>query len=166
MNKRGISEVVSYTLLIVIALTMSVIVYAFLKSYVPRDKPECQEGISIIIENLNCTHETSPNANNLSLTLQNTGRFKIDFAYIRVGNASRKIKVDAPPINPLPLYNKSNNKGLDPQESTTQLNFKLPSSYSNTGDYILEVQPTHYTKGTDIESLALCAPITQPLKCA
>ena len=160
MNKRGVSEVVSYSLLIVVALTMSVIVYAFLRAYVPKDKPECQDGISIIIENLNCTNNGT--ANNLSLTLQNTGLFKIDLAFIRIGKEGRNVKIEVPQNNPIPLFGASS--GLNPQESTPKLSFNLP--YSGVDTYALEVQPATYTKGTDMETIALCSPITQPIKCS
>ncbi len=161
MNKRGISEVVGYSLLIVVALTMSVMVYSFLKAYVPKDKPECQEGISIIIESLNCTNNGAEN--NLSLILQNTGLFKIDFAFLRVGKQGRNVKIDIPLTNPIPITSSTGISGLNPQESTSKLSFNL--TYSDAGDYTLEVQPALYTKGTDIETIALCSPVTQPIRC-
>ncbi len=166
MYKRGISEIMSYVLLILIAITISTLTYGFLKLYVPKEKPECREGINIIIEDARCKHEAN-DINNLTLVLQNRGLFKVDMAFIRVGFESREFREDIPKNNPIILINKTSyEEGLNPQELTPSLVFELPSSYSLVGNYILEVQPAHFTKGKDIESLALCPPIKQIIACA
>lgn len=165
MYRRGISEIISYVLLIVIAITISALVYGFLKLYVPKEKPECKDGINLIIENVKCKHEAN-GINNLSLILQNRGLFKIDNAFLRIGFENRQFRADIPQTNPTILTNKTSyEEGLNPQESTSFLNFELPSDYSAPGNYILEVQPAHFTKGKDIESLALCPPIKQVISC-
>ena len=79
MHKRGISEIISYVLLILVAITMGMLVYGFLKLYVPKEKPECKDGINLIIESAQCKHETN-GINNLSVVLRNRGLFKVDKA--------------------------------------------------------------------------------------
>ena len=166
MYKRGISEIMSYVLLILIAITISTLVYGFLKLYVPKEKPECKEGINLIIENVQCKHEAN-GINNLTLVLQNRGLFKVDKAFIRIGFETRQFRADIPQTNPIPLANKTiYDEGLNPQELTRALIYELPSDYSAAGNYILEVQPAHFTKGKDIESLALCPPIKQTIICS
>ena len=167
MDKRGISEIVSYVLLIVIALAISVLVFALLKVYVPKEKPQCKEGINLIMEDVSCTYMPATTENILKVSLQNQGLFKVEKAFIRISKVTgRKSKEDVPPLNPISLVSSSGNTdGLNPSESTNALNFKLPSGFELPGEYILEVQPAHFTKGKDIESLALCPSITQIIDC-
>ena len=77
-NNKGISEVVSYVLLIVIAIGLSAIVFAFLKGIVPKEQTSCPEGLSLIIKEAQCV-----GTNKIYLTFQNKGRFKIDGIYSR-----------------------------------------------------------------------------------
>ena len=70
-NKRGISVMIGYVLLITFAIIMSIIVYNWLQSYVPKDEVECEEGVSIVIEDYSCEGGT------LNITLRNNGRFSI-----------------------------------------------------------------------------------------
>ncbi len=166
MYKRGISEIMSYVLLILVAITISTLAYGFLKLYVPKEKPECKEGINLIIENAQCKHEAN-GINNLSLILQNRGLFKVDRAFIRIGFESREFREDVPKNNPITLANKTTyDEGLNPKESTRTLVYELPAIYNAVGNYILEVQPAHFTKNDDIESLALCPPIKQIIACS
>ena len=166
-NKRGVSEVVSYVLLILVAVTISTLLFYFLNLYVPKEKPECKNGINIIITDLNCTY-TSANNNDLTLTLQNTGLFKIDRAYVRIAKPGSKFRANVPKTNPIKLINIANSNGLMPGDSTPKILFSLDhlsSDYNVKSNYLIEVQPAHFTKGEDIESLALCQSITQEITC-
>ena len=77
-NNKGISEVVTYVLLIVIAISLSAIVFAFLKGIVPKEQTSCPEGLSLIIKEGECI-----GTDKIYLTFQNKGRFKIDGIYSR-----------------------------------------------------------------------------------
>jgi hypothetical protein len=81
-NKRGLSEVISYILLIVIAIVMSILVYQWLRTYVPTESVACNDGTSIFIKNISydCTKHT------LSVTVQNNGKFGIDGYFIHASN--------------------------------------------------------------------------------
>lgn len=68
-NKRGISVMIGYVLLITFAIIMSIIVYNWLESYVPKDEVECEDGVSVVVEDYNC------NASVLNISLRNNGRF-------------------------------------------------------------------------------------------
>ena len=72
-HKKGLSEIIGYVLLISITMILSVIVYQWIKTYVPKDAIECDEGVSIFVEDYNydCT------GNILDLTVKNNGRFDI-----------------------------------------------------------------------------------------
>ncbi len=163
MNKRGVSEMVSYVLLIVISMSIATGVYFFLQGYVPKDKPECQEGVNMIVEQVQCASVSTQNL--LSISFQNRGLFKIDKAYIRIARDNRVVKDDVPSQNPIQLINKIGDEGLSPGESTNAFNFPLPGGYATSGNYILEIQPAHYTKDKDVDSLALCAPFEVEIIC-
>ena len=83
-NRSGISTTIEYVLFISLAITISLIVYVWLKSYIPKDALECSDGVSILLQNYdyNCV------ANRLTLNLKNNGRFNIDGYYIKATNSS------------------------------------------------------------------------------
>lgn len=84
-NKKGVSEIVSYVLLISMTLAISGVIYAWLVFYVtPGQEIKCDEGVSLTIQayNYNCT------TGELNLSLQNRGMFNIDGYLIRVNNKS------------------------------------------------------------------------------
>jgi len=81
-NRSGLSEVISYILLIAISIAMSVAVYSWLRTYVPTESVSCNDGTSIFIKNISydCSGKT------LTLTVQNNGKFGIDGYFIHVSN--------------------------------------------------------------------------------
>ena len=81
-NKNGISIVIGYVLLIGVSIIMSILVYQWLKTYVPTEELECPEGTSIFIKEAvyNCT------SRNLKITLQNNGKFSLAGYFIHVSN--------------------------------------------------------------------------------
>ncbi|MEK6877987.1 MAG: hypothetical protein AABY22_00185, partial [Nanoarchaeota archaeon] len=78
-DKRSQSVIIGYVLLIVIAVTMSFIVYNYLKSYVPSDKTECPVDISLVVRSYgnDCTN------GKLTLELENKGFFNVSAYSIR-----------------------------------------------------------------------------------
>jgi len=68
---------VGYVLLIGMVIVMGGIVYAWLKTYVPKDIAQCPNEISISISNVQCI------SNQIKFTLKNTGLFNIDGYYIK-----------------------------------------------------------------------------------
>jgi len=82
-NKKGISLVISYILLIAISIVMSIIVYQWLKTYVPSETLECDEGTSIFVRDIiyDCTSDT------LDISVQNNGKFSVNGYYIRVSDS-------------------------------------------------------------------------------
>lgn len=85
-NKRAVSIMIGYILLVAIAVIMSVIVYAWLKSYVPKDTPDCPEGVSLLLSDVKCVKEGS-NVE-LSFKLKNNGRFNVDGYLIHATDSS------------------------------------------------------------------------------
>jgi hypothetical protein len=152
-NKKALSEIVGYTLLIVIALAMAGMVFAFLKIYIPKESVACTDNINLIVQDYSC----SASANSLNLTITNKGLFKADAAYIRLGNESQKIKTQ---INKDNIYFPG---GLNPGESYNSQFGIIEIINGVNGTYVLEVQPAQVISNR----LILCekAIITQPIEC-
>jgi hypothetical protein len=136
MNKRGISLLVSYSILVVIAIALSVLVYSSLKLYLPTDRPECSQEIKLIVEEATCQ------AGNLDLTLSNRGLFNIPGAFIRLGPEGRTV-----------FSQINTNKEIFPTTISPGDSRQIlpPLSVSNivdvSGNYILEIQPAILDKG-------------------
>jgi hypothetical protein len=86
-NKKGLSIIVSYVLLIGISIGLSIIVYTWMKTYVPKESLECPDGVSLSISRL--TYESATKI--LNITFRNNGRFSIDGFYIRGSNKSAEL---------------------------------------------------------------------------
>lgn len=93
-NKRGVSLMISYVLLIAIGLTMAVGAYAWLKYYpnALQSKADCKDGTSIVLDGYDCSGSI------LTLDLRNNGLFSIDGFILSVSNDSMR-----EPINDMGL---------------------------------------------------------------
>ncbi|HTZ41860.1 MAG TPA: archaellin/type IV pilin N-terminal domain-containing protein [Candidatus Omnitrophota bacterium] len=87
-NKRGVSEIIGYVLLIAIVVVISIFVYQWLKSYVPQSALTCPDGTAVSISNYK--YNCAANANNLSFTLSNDGTFSIAGYFIHASNNSNQ----------------------------------------------------------------------------
>jgi hypothetical protein len=85
-NKKAISLLVSYVLLITIAMALSGMVYTWLRFYVgTEDVDTCPDGISLVVKNYECLQGSEGFIN---ITLKNNGRFKVDGFVLKVSNRS------------------------------------------------------------------------------
>ncbi|MFA4960191.1 MAG: archaellin/type IV pilin N-terminal domain-containing protein [Candidatus Pacearchaeota archaeon] len=86
LNKKGVSELIAYVLLISIAVSLSIIVYAWLVVWV-EPKPEgstCPPGVDVVVTDYICTPKGGNNPGNFSISLKNKGRFTFDGFVLRV----------------------------------------------------------------------------------
>jgi hypothetical protein len=83
-EKKGVSIMVGYVLLITLAIVMGVIAYNWMKTYIPKEPTECQEGVSMIIQ------EAQFASSKLTLTMKNNGKFNIAGYLIYVSNSSEQ----------------------------------------------------------------------------
>lgn len=86
-NKKAVSEIVSYVLLIVIAISLAAGVYTFLKSSVPtpdKERETCPEDTSLAISDYDCY--TSDENKVITLTFENKGLFNVDGFIITATN--------------------------------------------------------------------------------
>lgn len=80
-NKKGVSVIIGYVLLISMAMALSVLVYNWLRFYVdPPETISCPEGVSIIIKDYNCS------GSKINVNFQNKGLFTIDGFIFRVND--------------------------------------------------------------------------------
>ena len=85
-NRRGLSAIIGYVLLVTFGLIMAVIAYSYLKTYVPKDLAECPDGTSIFVKDYDCSDGV------LTILLKNSGRFNYAGYYIHAANnTSQKV---------------------------------------------------------------------------
>lgn len=121
-NNKGLSEIVSYVLLIVIVLAIAGLVFSWTKSIIPKDKEECPE-VSIIISDYNCSN------NSLTLELTNKGLFDVDGWYARVYDKSGRV---------LPLKDNGESKTI----MKMNVSAKITKEYNYEGEIkSIEIEP-------------------------
>jgi len=83
-NRKGVSVMIGYVLLISAAIVMGAVVYQWLKTYIPKEPLECPDGVALFIKESSCTSDPiNPSLKILSLTLKNNGKFNLDGYFIR-----------------------------------------------------------------------------------
>lgn len=95
---------IAYVLLIVIAISVSVVVYSFLNAYVPRPAEKCPDDVSLIIQDYGCMEN-----NIFNLTVKNQGLHSIDGMIVHISNEAGK-----PAVFGLDLVGKSGTNGEIP----------------------------------------------------
>lgn len=170
-NKKAISEIVSYVLLIIIAVGIAVLVYSFLRLYVPRERLSCPDDISLAITNTQCIVNIDGTIR-LSVTLENKGLFNVTDFYARMADQGKQAKLQ---LNqgktsfPRPLSPSSEPISID-FYSTPDSNLGIYSplladivNLTKSSSYTLEIQPAVQTD----KGLALCnnAIITETITC-
>lgn len=90
INKKAISELVSYVLLIVLAIAMAAMTYIFLKPYAekPLAEAECPETVNVVLENYSC------GGNIIDFTLKNRGLFNVYGVKLKVINNTEGLQYD------------------------------------------------------------------------
>jgi len=184
MNNKALSLIVSYVLLIIIAISISIIVFGALKTMVPKQKPACDEGVSIIIKKFECLPEYK-----LNITFQNKGLFEVEGVYVRGINGERVFGIspvlnsDVYPINEYTreyniggtnqankgmfIFGKQSIHALSPQKANSNLD-----EYTQIFDYSAEssvesvkIQPIVFDEETNEPVVCQEAIITQRVDC-
>ncbi len=156
-NKRAISEVVGYVLLISITIALSVLVFAWLKFYVNVEESEkCPEGVNLVIKSYNCSTNLG---GRMEIVLQNKGLFSI---------AGFSLKVNDAPNATIGVHELSSGETsmlLPPgNETTLSYTFSNFNGISEGTITLIEVQPI--VKTIDKNSLLHCGNVaTQKVVC-
>ena len=84
-NKRAVSPIIGYILLIVITISISGGVYIWMKSYIPKETIKCPEDVSIFVNQANCT-----GGGILNITIKNKGLFVVNGYYIKATTSAEQ----------------------------------------------------------------------------
>lgn len=173
-NKRGVSVIIGYVLLVAIVVVISIFVYQWLKTYVPQNSLQCPDGVSVSMPSYdyNCTTDV------LSFTLENTGTFSIAGYFIHASNQSGQVAA----IDLSPYYTGSSSVGangilynyynvippgnsVDPSKNIFNLSKFPPFTGTLTEVTII---PIRYVQYNNKNMTASCgsAQVSEPISCS
>ncbi|MBI2452510.1 hypothetical protein HYV50_05575 [Candidatus Pacearchaeota archaeon] len=151
-NKKGVSLIVSYVLLVIITVSLGAIVYSYLKTQLPGEKAECPSDINLIIEEASCS------GNKLNVTFSNRGLFNVSGVFVRLDSANRTARRQV---------NNGSEIFINPLRpgGVIEFSYNIPSSILSGGsaNYVLEIQAASLVKRTLVPCKGTV--ITQPLEC-
>lgn len=169
LNKKGVSIMIGYVLLIAIAVSLAGAVFFYLKLYLPDERPECNVDVQLILDNVGCFHTipTDPSSGYaVHVNLTNKGLFTVNGSFIKIGDSGRTLKyilntdpetgfVDASHCNP-----QHSRPLLKPNEKFCQV---YPYARGSSGTKELSIEPFVYVDN----KIALCqnAVITRNVDC-
>lgn len=95
-NKRAVSEVVGYVMLITITFVLAGMVYSWLKFYVePGQDVKCNAEVALTIRG----YDYDCDSGTLNLSLQNRGLFDVEGYTVRVNNRSTSAEIGVYTMN-------------------------------------------------------------------
>ena len=164
-GKKALSVMIGYILLITFGIILSIIVFAYLKTYVPKELANCPEGVSIFIEEINCTDNAG--VKEINLTLQNNGKFNLAGYFIHATSASgqevatvdlSKGLVEDLTSGPYLIGNSVIFNKISPGTNEFKPNNKTTHKYEDLsgGIYQIEIIPVRYEVQGSIQRLASC----------
>lgn len=174
LKKRGVSEMISYALIVLIVMSLMILVYAYLQLNAPKERLECTEDISLIMREGSCSVLGENSACGIkeptievAVILENKGNQKIDGAFLRLGAPDRAVKElinkDALFFNQI-VSNAKSKTGLLPGESKTFITRYTNPEEIQTGLMDLEIQPFVGS----VEKTLICdrAVVSQRIRCS
>lgn len=153
-DKEGVSLMIGYVLLVIIAIGLSVVVYTFLKLYIPPGSPECPEDVKLTIEEVTCVPAGSDEYN-VQVTLTNRGLFKVYGVYIRLGEPGKIHKELLNPGNDLYFIGTLGKPYLMPGETIQMGQPEYQYTPTDGGTKELEIEPIYIGEGKDAQA-AVC----------
>jgi len=87
LNRKAVSLMVGYVLLIAIAIALATAVFFYLKLYLPNETSQCDSNIKLTIDEVNC--KLSSTQSTIEINISNRGFFKVEGAYIKIGEFDR-----------------------------------------------------------------------------
>src|SRR3989344_1991710 len=160
-QKRGVSVIIGYVLLVVFAMVISVGVYAWLKTYVPNEPLNCPDGVSLFVKESGFNSSTSL----LNIKIRNNGRFDAAGYFIHATNNSAQqlpsidlssyLNEDDQGIkfgNSV-LFSVTGDNSLSPGEEKTNT-FTVPAAIGNI--YSVRVIPTRFQEENNRQRFVSC----------
>jgi hypothetical protein len=135
-NKKAVSELIAYVILISLAVSLSSVVYLWLRFYVQQGNlQKCPDEVSVILKDYNCL--TVGENHYLNLTIKNTGYFSINGTVVFIDHNTGGSADDSLPSTKLtssPIWT----GGLIPGETKSD-NILYPSSGAGASPYISKI---------------------------
>jgi len=171
-DKKGISIIIGYVLLVTFAIVIGVIVFQWMKTYVPQDQLSCPDGVSIFIDNYNCSSDI------LAITFKNNGNFDIGGYFIYATNSpeeelatidiSKNNTQASSRLNPLGI--KFGNTGTIITKNSFVPDAEETDQYNLTGInnlYSIEILPIRWQESNNRNVLVSCteAKISEIIQC-
>ena len=167
-KKRGVSPIIGYVLLVSFVIVLGVIVYNWMKTYVPSEGLQCPDGTSLFVKSYSCEN------NSLELILKNNGKFNVGGYFIYATTsadqelATRDISLYADNVSrliPTGVKLSGDMNSLKPNQEETEI-FDL----TGTGITIhsVEIIPLRWQKEKRINRIVSCseAKIREVLSCS
>ena len=168
-NRKGLSAVMGYVLLISFAMVIGGVVYYWMASYLPGEEIECPDGVSVFIEDFECEDFQ------FNLTIKNNGKFNVDGYFIR--GATKENQEVA--TEDLSEYGGGSGgfvrfgvgEALRPGKSDSKIfeleNYPFEFLAGEKGIYSIEIIPIRYEVVENKERLASCskAKIKENINC-
>lgn len=160
-NKKGVSLMVGYALLIVIAIALAAFVYPYLKARLPTDRAECKPDTSLSVQEIICNKD----GKTITYRLYNNGFFNVTGAFVRIGEDGKQVRFQVNKGTEY-LFSSENpdTPGLPPGAITPNITKYFDfSQFSANADLVIEVQPAIFAN----RALVPCVNkiISQPLVC-
>ena len=166
-KKLAVSAMIGYILLITFAIVIAGVVYAWLKTYVPKEGIACPDGVSIYVSDYNFDNTKKE----LNLILKNNGQFSVGGIYIYYSIDENEEIAANPMVGKIKsgaaLFGESLRFGTSgaKEEDGTIINFFEPSdeislTFSASGiDYIyaVEITPIRWQEEKNKIKLVSCA---------
>jgi len=142
LNRKSLSEMIAYVLLIVIAISLALLVYAWMKGLLWKPSKDCPEGISLIVSDYSCDNALG----RINITFRNNGLFDVSGFIVRISNETGRLPTkslyDGTPIK------EEDNIFYFPSNLTTGNDFTNTFSYLKYDKIIeLEIVPLRLVKG-------------------
>lgn len=167
-NKKGISIMIGYIFLITITIIISTIVFQQLKTYIPTEKLECPEGVSVFLKEVSYDCDSKE----LNITLKNNGRFNIAGYFISGADSPEKelATIDLSEYTELGVggfvsFNFLSENSMSPNKEIKSV-FNLSSS-SYAQFYSLSIIPVRYQEIDNKNRFVSCGDsrVKQTLSC-
>ncbi len=169
IKKRGVSPIIGYVLLVTFVIVLGVVVYNWMKTYVPSESLECPDGTSLFVKNYSCT------GNSLNITLKNNGKFNVGGYFIYATTSPEQelatrdisfyISENFSRLNPTGVKLLGEVNSLKPnQEEAEEFDF----SGANFTIYSIEIIPLRWQKESRINLMVSCkeSKIRETISCS
>lgn len=168
-DKRGVSEMIGYVLLISLAVFMGGALFVWMKSYIPSEKLDCPDDTALSVTQY--TYDCAGTPNRIDISLKNNGKFSIGGYFIKASyneNASvattdlSQFYVNnqssfVPTYNNAVLFGDIGKNGLEPGDGITN----IYSLGGTTQIKFIEIIPMRWQKEDNNLRLVSCSDKSQ-----